>query len=52
MGLFGGVEEEPAQNARGGAPAPASAVAATNAATSAVAATSDGQARQRRGKRD
>jgi hypothetical protein len=54
MGLFGGVEEEPARNARGGAPAPApaSAVAATNAATSAVAATSDGQARQRRGKRD
>lgn len=50
MGLFGGVEEEPAQNARGGAPA--SAVAATSAATSAVAATSDGQARQRRGKRD
>ena len=50
MGLFGGVEEEPAQDARRGAPA----VAATSAAAAGgtAAATSGGQGRQRRGKRD
>lgn len=50
MGLFGGVEEEPAQDTRQRAPA----VAATGAAAAAAAGTaaSGGQARKRRGKRD
>ncbi len=49
MGLFGGVEEEPAQDARQRAPAVATAgVAAAAAGTAAPG----GQARKRRGKRD
>lgn len=47
MGLFGGVEEEPAQDTKQGAPA----VAATGGAAATVA-TSGGHARKRRGKRD
>ena len=48
MGLFGGVEEEPAQDARR-----APAVAATSAvAGGTAAAATGGQVRQRRGKRD
>eukprot|EP00984_Skeletonema_dohrnii_P013422 scaffold5563_cov111-Skeletonema_dohrnii-CCMP3373.AAC.1 len=45
MGLFGGVEEEPVQDTRGGAPVVATTMAG-------AAAASGGQARQRRGKRD
>ncbi len=52
MGLFGGVEEEPVQDTRQGAPrvATAGVAAATPVAGAAVA--SGGQARKRRGKRD
>lgn len=51
MGLFGGVEEEPAQDARRGAPAVV-ATSAVAAGGGTAAATSGGQGRQRRGKRD
>lgn len=51
MGLFGGVEEEPAQDARRGAPAVA-ATSAVAAAGGTAAAATGGQVRQRRGKRD
>ncbi|KAL7492513.1 hypothetical protein ACHAWT_003925 [Skeletonema menzelii] len=47
MGLFGGVEEEPVQDTKQGAPA----VAATGGAAATVA-TSGGHATKRRGKRD
>lgn len=49
MGLFGGVEEEPAQDTRQRAPAVATA---GDAAAAAGTAASGGQARKRRGKRD
>jgi hypothetical protein len=48
MGLFGGVEEEPVQDTRRGAPT----VAATSAGAASGEVTSGGQVRQRRGKRD
>ena len=52
MGLFGGVEEEPAQDARRGAPAVAATSAVAAAAGGTAAAATGGQVRQRRGKRD
>lgn len=51
MGVFGGVEEEPPQDTRQGAPHTATA-GVTVATPTSGAETPAGQARKRRGKRD
>jgi len=52
MGLFGGVEEEPVQDTRQGAPRVATAGVAVATPVAGAAVASGGQARKRRGKRD